>query len=305
MDRVISIFNALLRLAEIDTGMRRSGFVDVDLGQLCAHAVEFYVPAAEVKDINIGGVVHIGHITSTATSSAKGSPGTTHATYERHFSKVSMPGYSCDDNCNPQDVVDNANHVIGPKFVFELPTYAAVRTPRGALASVLREPWQHQQDVAINDQSQTESQVAALRVTQVNDNTTASREVFEFAATEADSNYAIYAVDNFDDADLSTPAADDGPTASGDLSAPAAGTDSALGQATDATLTEPAANHQDTDGGNLIQRFLRRLGHGLRLLFTGKHHTLLNLALWALLFTPVFLSARRRYLLRLIGEYTS
>ncbi len=53
VDRVISIFNALLRLAEIDTGMRRSGFVDVDLGQLCAHAVEFYVPAAEVKDITL------------------------------------------------------------------------------------------------------------------------------------------------------------------------------------------------------------------------------------------------------------
>src|SRR3984885_16061970 len=50
VDRVISIFNALLRLAEIDTGMRRSCFVDVDLGELCAHAVEFYVPAAEVRD---------------------------------------------------------------------------------------------------------------------------------------------------------------------------------------------------------------------------------------------------------------
>jgi len=63
VDRVISIFNALLRLAEIDTGMRRSGFVDVDLGDLCARAVEFYVPAAEVKDITLtykdeAGAVH-------------------------------------------------------------------------------------------------------------------------------------------------------------------------------------------------------------------------------------------------------
>jgi signal transduction histidine kinase len=40
-------------MAEIDTGMRRSGFVDVNLGELCAHAVEFYVPAAEVKDITL------------------------------------------------------------------------------------------------------------------------------------------------------------------------------------------------------------------------------------------------------------
>jgi signal transduction histidine kinase len=53
VDRVISIFNALLRLAEIDTGMRRSGFVDVDLSELCARAVEFYGPAAEVKEITL------------------------------------------------------------------------------------------------------------------------------------------------------------------------------------------------------------------------------------------------------------
>jgi signal transduction histidine kinase len=53
VDRVISIFNALLRLAEIDTGMRRSGFVDVDLVELCAKAVEFYVPAAEIRDIDL------------------------------------------------------------------------------------------------------------------------------------------------------------------------------------------------------------------------------------------------------------
>ncbi|HEX4376195.1 MAG TPA: ATP-binding protein [Steroidobacteraceae bacterium] len=50
VDRVIGIFNALLRLAEIDSGMRRSGFVTVDLGELVANAVEFYQPAAEMRD---------------------------------------------------------------------------------------------------------------------------------------------------------------------------------------------------------------------------------------------------------------
>jgi signal transduction histidine kinase len=51
VDRVIGIFNALLRLAEIDTGARRSGFVEVDAGELAAKAVEFYLPAAELKGI--------------------------------------------------------------------------------------------------------------------------------------------------------------------------------------------------------------------------------------------------------------
>jgi signal transduction histidine kinase len=49
VDRVIGIFNALLRLAEIDSGMRRSGFVTVDLAEVAAAAVEFYQPAAELN----------------------------------------------------------------------------------------------------------------------------------------------------------------------------------------------------------------------------------------------------------------
>ncbi len=51
VDRVIGIFNALLRLAEIDTGARRSGFVEVDAVDVAAKAVEFYQPAAELRNI--------------------------------------------------------------------------------------------------------------------------------------------------------------------------------------------------------------------------------------------------------------
>jgi signal transduction histidine kinase len=53
VDRVIRIFDALLRLAEIDAGMRRSGFVSLDVSDLAGNAVEFYEPAAELKDIDL------------------------------------------------------------------------------------------------------------------------------------------------------------------------------------------------------------------------------------------------------------
>jgi signal transduction histidine kinase len=53
VDRVIRIFDALLRLAEIDAGMRRSGFVPLDITDLAANAVEFYAPAAELKNIDL------------------------------------------------------------------------------------------------------------------------------------------------------------------------------------------------------------------------------------------------------------
>src|SRR6266404_4521525 len=39
--------------AEIDGGLRRSGFVALDLADLAANAVEFYAPAAELKNIDL------------------------------------------------------------------------------------------------------------------------------------------------------------------------------------------------------------------------------------------------------------
>ncbi len=51
VDRVMRIFNALLRLAEIDSGMRRSGFVPVDLAAVARDTADFYQPVAEDKGI--------------------------------------------------------------------------------------------------------------------------------------------------------------------------------------------------------------------------------------------------------------
>jgi signal transduction histidine kinase len=53
VDRVIRIFDALLRLAEIDVGMRRSGFVTLNIAEHAENAVEFYAPAAELKNIDL------------------------------------------------------------------------------------------------------------------------------------------------------------------------------------------------------------------------------------------------------------
>jgi signal transduction histidine kinase len=53
VDRVIGMFNALLRLAEMDTGARRSGFVQVDVVKVAAEAAEFYQPVAELKGVKL------------------------------------------------------------------------------------------------------------------------------------------------------------------------------------------------------------------------------------------------------------
>lgn len=53
VDRVIAIFNALLRLAEIDNGARISGFVPVDVMNVVSDAVEFYQPLAELRGMTL------------------------------------------------------------------------------------------------------------------------------------------------------------------------------------------------------------------------------------------------------------
>lgn len=58
IDRVIGIFNALLRLVEIDSGVRRSGFRHVDLAEIATEVAELYGPLIEDKksefDVNVG-----------------------------------------------------------------------------------------------------------------------------------------------------------------------------------------------------------------------------------------------------------
>jgi signal transduction histidine kinase len=51
VDQVMAIFNALLRLAEIDSGTRRAGFVEMDVGRVATEVAEFYQPVAELKGI--------------------------------------------------------------------------------------------------------------------------------------------------------------------------------------------------------------------------------------------------------------
>jgi signal transduction histidine kinase len=58
IDRIIGIFNALLRLAEIDSGVRRSGFRRVDLADIATEVAELYGPLIEDKkaafDVKVG-----------------------------------------------------------------------------------------------------------------------------------------------------------------------------------------------------------------------------------------------------------
>lgn len=53
VDRVISIFNALLRLTEIDAGTRRAGFIEMDAAKVASEVAEFYQPVAELQGVTL------------------------------------------------------------------------------------------------------------------------------------------------------------------------------------------------------------------------------------------------------------
>lgn len=52
IDRLIGTFNALLRLAELDSGLRRAGFGTVDVPALIQDAGDLYAPAAEARALD-------------------------------------------------------------------------------------------------------------------------------------------------------------------------------------------------------------------------------------------------------------
>jgi signal transduction histidine kinase len=55
VDRLIGMFNALLRLAEIDSGVRRDGFRRVELAPVLQDIIELYEPIAEAKSVQLTG----------------------------------------------------------------------------------------------------------------------------------------------------------------------------------------------------------------------------------------------------------
>lgn len=55
VDAILDTFGALLRIVQIEGGSRRSGFADVDLGELLQAMVEVYQPVAEEKGQSVTG----------------------------------------------------------------------------------------------------------------------------------------------------------------------------------------------------------------------------------------------------------
>jgi signal transduction histidine kinase len=53
LDGIVAVFQALLRISEIEAGSRRSAFTDLDLGAVLEDVAEFYEPVAEANGLRL------------------------------------------------------------------------------------------------------------------------------------------------------------------------------------------------------------------------------------------------------------
>ena len=60
LDTILETFSALLRIAQIESGARRAGFAELDLGELLRAVVELYLPALEEKNQTLGEHINAG-----------------------------------------------------------------------------------------------------------------------------------------------------------------------------------------------------------------------------------------------------
>jgi hypothetical protein len=149
------------------------------------------VAQAEARDVTIGTNVFIGRVVTEVSAGAGGRPGTAKTSFVRRFENVSTPAYSCSTSCDPASVLKAVSAALGVTFRVTSPEAEIIRTPRGARASVQRDPEGQQEDMVFNDQSRVERHVPALRITAILDNSARARVIVDLAAAEVVATYGI------------------------------------------------------------------------------------------------------------------
>jgi hypothetical protein len=245
---------------------------------------------AEARNVVISDAIHIGLIRSEATAEAVGLRGGAHAVYTRTFEGVRIgDSFRCGeathgvpsatDVCDPYQVARQISLTLGSQVHVEIPEADVQWTPGGVHGHAARDPWQHQQDVVINNEEQTEKQVPALRLTVINDRALASRLIFEFAATKADAT-SIRVVPVTPDGSIDIPPVQPPRVLPRTIARP--------------SVMPPLPPHE-----KVVTRIVRTLGHGWRVMIAGRAGMVARSAvLWGLFASPVFFAARRRALRR-------
>jgi len=250
----------------------------------------------------LDGLLTIGRVTATTEAVAYGRPGTASTTFERTLHDVSVAGQPlCTGPCDPEAVAAAVNSRFPGRLRLDFPTpdeQLAAGSPRGYLAISRRIEAEQVQAVQFDEQAADRLEVPGMVVTVYSDNARPGRTIYEFAGTEAEARYGIFLLAQPGPAGPtppqprpeSPPVPDDvirdlpftpppeAPHLRVDVVAPA----------------EPPAVPAVSAPDDLLREVTERV-RGL--LVNGLDTALPVFAVWALLFVPIYLSARRRMML--------
>lgn len=238
-------------------------------------------------DVTVGDLVSIARIESTAETWARGRRGTAGGRFVRTIEGARISSgdgtvvYSCSskETCDPADVIGAANLALGPRIHLSLPRpdgRFSGGTPGGFQAVVQRDPWEHLQEVAMNDEDRSRVEVPALELIADLAHSTRLRAVLQLAAVEADAHYGIYLL----------------PPQANEPAPP-----SLVGTVVE-TLPPPVAPPAKAAPVARTETVLKRFARGLAYVLLQPGDIALVAAMWVLLGAPLAVAVRRRRLRR-------
>lgn len=259
----------------------------------------------------LGGLLRIGQVAQTVQAWAHGRPGTAGSKVTRTLEDVTVAGQRlCGSTCDVTRVATTINGMANGQLRVDFPSpdaFLAKGSPGGYQAVVQRSLSQQTQEVVYNEQPADRQEVPAMVISVYEDNTTPARTIAYLAGASSEAYYGIYLLGAPAGSGTGGDVPGSGPRAAGtgggtgqagtdtdpgpDVSLPGTGT--GLGGPTDSGPTVAPPTASSGSGG-----LLTTLGHGLQLAVNGLVRALRLLGVWATLLVPVYLSARRRLLLR-------
>jgi hypothetical protein len=245
----------------------------------------------------LGNALEVGEVVATGEAVAKGRPGTAKTSWQRTVRNVKVLGETlCTTECDIEDIATAVNTRLSGRVLIEFPepdAEARKGSPRGFQAAIRRSVFEQFEEQMLNGQPPDRIELPAMVVTVFQDNAKSGRTVNEFAAVEAEARYGISLL--------------------GDGGGPGGGSDesggslSGFGDVANATGDSPAFGLPPgsiVPSGVFIPGTRPATGGPFDLssaggiLWNGLRRLLQLLPIWAVLLTPIYLSARRWLLLQ-------
>ena len=241
-------------------------------------------------------------LTASATSVARGRPGTARGTYMRSLGRASLGGVElCEGNCDIEAVVDAINNFPTENVRASLPAMdagLANGTPKGAAAAIVRDRYEQLNDEVLNRLSPDDQQVPALRLMIGEDAYQHAFFVIDFAAPEV---ATLRSLSPCAFCDRESDVAPVLPVDSA-FSGASGGTDQVLQSFISPTPILPNPPPPNRPKGIVrvlrpVQEGLQQLAAGLSAVLTDPGKLPMVVAVWSVMAIPIYLASRRKLLI--------